>query len=130
MLGCVALLAAAQAGRPGEDGSGAMWIAPELIELIPLESRTENCALREGSPGQELVFEVIRLDERPDTARFVGDIRRPVAFEWNARTGELSIAGSAGKGMFRDVRGVPVGATALPARSCGSRTGRSATPVR
>lgn len=117
MLACVALVAAAQAGRPGEDGSGVMWIAPELLPPKPI---AEHCARRDPSVSREIVFEVIRLDDRLDTASLVGDTRRPVAFEWNAVTGELSIAGSAGNGMFPDVRGLQVGVAPLQARSCGS----------
>jgi hypothetical protein len=116
-LGCVALLAATQAGRPGEDGSGAMWIAPELIP----PKVADHCTHRAPSASREIVFELISLDDGPDTASLLGDTRRPVVFEWNAATGELSIAGSAGTRMFRDVRGTPVAASPLQARSCGSR---------
>lgn len=84
----MALVAAAQAGRPGEDGSGAMWIAPELV---PPTAIAEPCVHRGTPTGRNLVFEVIRLDDdRQMPARAGG----AVAFEWNAATGELSIAGN------------------------------------
>ena len=56
--------AAADAGRVGEDGTGAMWVAPELLE-----------ALGEG------VTQPVDLQANGR-----------VTFEWHPATGELSFA--------------------------------------
>lgn len=95
---------AADAGRVGEDGTGAMWVAPELLELVA-PARQTGCA-------GEAVVTVADLASAGRTT-----------FEWNPDTGELSF----------DARGVmPQVALpedwlpdsqvlALTTQSCGSR---------
>jgi hypothetical protein len=64
--------AAGGAGRVGEDGTGAMWVAPELLEA--LDAGLSGC-----------VHEVVIEAADPQT-------NGRVAFEWNPATGELSFA--------------------------------------
>lgn len=65
--------AAADAGRVGEDGTGAMWVAPELLEALAA-TRLSGCT-------HEVVIEAAQVQS---------DGR--VAFEWHPATGELSFA--------------------------------------
>ncbi len=62
-------LAAADAGRVGEDGTGAMWVAPELLEAV---AAAAGCA---SSVAATTCNRMAR-----------------VAFEWHPATGELSFA--------------------------------------
>ena len=64
------LFAAADAGRVGEDGTGAMWIAPELVAALP-----------HAQPGcsDEVVAQVTDLAAAGR-----------LTFEWHPATGELS----------------------------------------
>jgi hypothetical protein len=115
-LGALVLMVSTQAGRIGEDGSGAMWIAPELLAA---KTRVEPCNRRNPASTRDVVFEVIRLEDHPDSPHF--ETRQgAVAFEWNAATGELSFAGTSRGEIFPDVKGVAHRATHLEARSCGS----------
>jgi len=68
-------LTAADAGRVGEDGTGAMWVAPELLEAM--------AAI--GLPGctSEAVA-VVEFAALQTNGR--------VAFEWHPATGELSFS--------------------------------------
>jgi hypothetical protein len=118
---CVAMLATSQAGRVGEDGSGALWIAPELIKhplpVLECTQATEPQAL-------ELQFEMIEMGEDPQLPRLAAaGARRTVAFEWNAATGELSFDTdtAASAAMFRDLENPATRKSSLTARSCGSR---------
>jgi hypothetical protein len=117
MLGCVAMLAAAHAGRVGEDGSGAMWIAPELI---PPKAVGEPCVHAVRPELRDLVFEVVREGDEAEEARLVRGWPRAVAFEWNETTSELSIAESSGPPIFDDLENAAVLRSPLQARSCGS----------
>ena len=65
-------LVATDAGRVGEDGTGAMWVAPELLDAL----------------GSEVV----------GTADLQTNGR--VAFEWHPATGELSFATNGVKPAF------------------------------
>jgi len=64
--------AAADAGRVGEDGTGAMWVAPELVQVM------EEHSLPGGS------HEVVIRTDLQTNGR--------VVFEWHPETGELSFA--------------------------------------
>jgi hypothetical protein len=69
---CLGAFAATNAGRVGEDGTGAVWVAPELLELLET-ARLPGCT-------HDLVIEAdLRNDGR-------------VAFEWHPASGELSFA--------------------------------------
>jgi len=67
--------AAADAGRVGEDGTGAMWVAPELVEAMG----------EDGLPG--CMHEVVIRTDLQTNGR--------VVFEWHPETGELSFAAGA-----------------------------------
>ena len=98
----VAFLAAADAGRLGEGGTGALWIAPELVEGAP---PAESCSQRAAVQPRELVFETLQPENFD--AELPGQLalgaRGVVAFEWNAGTGELSYTTSTAAGMFSDL---------------------------
>ena len=68
----VSTLAAANAGRVGEDGTGAVWVAPELLEALNA-GRFPDC-------GHEAII-------KTDLAA-----NGRVVFEWHPATGELSFA--------------------------------------
>ncbi|HEY6124522.1 MAG TPA: hypothetical protein VIV63_07705 [Steroidobacteraceae bacterium] len=70
-LALFGLLAAADAGRVGEDGTGAMWIAPEL-----LEAASPAASVACTTPA------VVHVTDLSSAGR--------VAFEWNPATSELS----------------------------------------
>jgi hypothetical protein len=115
-ISCVAALAAAPAGRVGENGTGAMWIAPELV-AAPMPVVT--CGERSAPRSRELVFERLlpgAPQELPPAAAAGG----AVTFEWNSETGELSFASVAPSGVFDDLERGAVQA-ALSTDSCGPR---------
>jgi len=68
----LAAFAATDAGRVGEDGTGAMWVAPELLEVLN-RSRFPDCT-----------HEVVIKADLQTNGR--------VIFEWHPDTGELSFA--------------------------------------
>jgi hypothetical protein len=76
VLSLLGVLAAADAGRVGEDGAGSIWLAPELVELLEPGLGEPTCG------GSRRVQSASVSDE--------GGGVRPVSFEWNPRTGELS----------------------------------------
>jgi hypothetical protein len=117
VLGCVAMFVAAQAGRVGEDGSGAMWIASELLPKVPVG---EPCShdVRPASP--DVVFEVIHWDDAAEEARLIRGSSRAVAFDLNETTSELSLAESSATAIFGDLVDSTVVDSPLRARSCGS----------
>jgi hypothetical protein len=120
VLGCVVLLGAAQAGRVGEDGTGAMWIAPELIRSPPA---VLECGQEEAeTQALELVFETLDLgDEAADLPRLTAaGTRKTVVFDWNATTGELSFNGAVPAPVFT-AESVASRNFSLLARNCGSR---------
>jgi len=64
-------LAAADAGRVGEDGTGAMWVAPELLEALGA-AKFPGCT-------HEVVIEAADLQSNG-----------LVVFAWHPATGELT----------------------------------------
>jgi len=100
-----AALAAGNAGHPHEDGTGAVWVAPEL--LAALDARGVYSCM------QDMVIE---------SAHMQSDGR--VAFEWHPATGELSFAAAPGAEVTR-----PANPSTSPSpqilplamQSCGSR---------
>jgi len=82
LLAGIAVLAAGNAGHRHEDGTGAVWVAPEL--LAALESRGVSSCMH------DVVIEPARME---------AEVR--VGFEWHAATGELSFADAPGSGITR-----------------------------
>ena len=64
---------AEDAGRVGEDGTGAVWVAPELLDALG-EVRFPGC-------NQKVVIEAADLQSNGR-----------VVFEWRPATGELTFA--------------------------------------
>ena len=75
-MALLGLLAAAEAGRVGEDGTGAMWVAPELMDAGK-PATLLGCANRA----------VAQVADLTSAGR--------VAFEWHPATSELSFDGHA-----------------------------------
>jgi hypothetical protein len=111
------MFAAAQAGRVGEDGSGAMWIAPELVSKV---SVGEPCSHAVRPASRDVVFEVVHWGDEAEQARVIRGSSRAVAFEWNEATSELSLADSSGTAIFDDLENSAVVDSPPQARSCGS----------
>jgi hypothetical protein len=108
-LGVLSLLvafAAADAGRVGEDGTGAMWVAPELLDAI-------DGATRLGCTGNALV----QATELP--------LQGKVSFEWHPATGELTFAAAgpmpAAISSTTPPENFEPAPSTLAMRSCGSR---------
>jgi hypothetical protein len=99
---CVSALFATDAGREGESGAGALWVAPELVNVHP---DAQPCSQLADLRAPELMFEVLdpdRIDaDRPQL--LVSATREVVTFEWNATTGELSYIATAPTRMFSDL---------------------------
>ena len=64
---------AEDAGRAGEDGTGAMWVAPELLDALG--------AVRLPACNHKVVIEAADLQSNGR-----------VVFEWHPATGELTFA--------------------------------------
>jgi len=82
-----------------ESGTGAMWIAPELVAR-PLS--VDTCAHSGSAYRRELVFETLDANEiDPDLPRMIASAKREaVDFEWNAATGELSFSATDNSAVF------------------------------
>ena len=109
---------AADAGRVHENGTGAMWIAPELL---PVPAQALTCAQLAALKQRELVFET--LDTRNIDAELPlltsPATREVVNFEWHAATGELSFDTHSDSAVFSDLASAQASSDSLP--SCGSR---------
>jgi hypothetical protein len=96
-----ALAIASVAGREGEDGTGAMWIAPELAALTSPRSGTA-CHLPARGRSVALSFELLKMD--PDSAPYLAEFTTPqVDFDWNPATGELHYRAASGSRVFSDL---------------------------
>jgi len=117
LFAVAALFASALAGRVGEDGTGAMWIAPELVQAAdPLAS---HCSLPANARAVELRFELLDPGDIALHSRKVStDSLEIVDFDWNPATSELTYRASAGSQVFADLA-LPV--TETTAANCGSR---------
>jgi hypothetical protein len=106
------------AGRVSESGTGAMWVAPELVATHagPAQPCAQSAALR----AKSLVFETIERGASFDEARLASAAREVVSFEWNPATGELSFSTSAPTGVFKDLAASSP-AYLRSAPNCGSR---------
>jgi hypothetical protein len=117
----VVLAVAANAGHENENGTGAMWIAPELVavQAPPAASACSQSALPQ--PAQ-LRFEMLDpADIEEHLARPPVSTRAVVDFEWNAASGELSFQSSSGSTVFSDLA-PPSDASGVSVQAnCGSR---------
>ena len=116
----VALSAAALAGREGEDGTGSMWIAPELVaKSAPF---TAGCSLPTRTRNVELRFEMLDprdIDSHSPQLSLQDAQREIVKFDWNPATSQLTYRSAAGSNVFSDLA-LPSDGGPAPA-SCGSR---------
>lgn len=127
-IGLLLLVAfrATDAGRAHESGTGAMWIAPELVgpELTGKTLPAQTCSHSAALAAREVVFETLDADAEAidaDLPRLLASgAREVVRFEWNAATGELGFNTQAGTTVFRDLASSSH-ASSVPIRSCGSR---------
>jgi hypothetical protein len=116
----LATIVSPQAGRIGEGGAGAVWIAPELVATRPVPT-AQPCMQTAALRTRTLVFETLEPDEGGiDEGALLTASREVVSFEWNPATGELSYDTSATTGMFSDLAASSPAALRA-ARSCGSR---------
>ncbi len=120
----MALLALAvmttDAGRDSENGTGAMWVAPELVASSP--ALVETCSQRTGQ-RPDLVFEILEPDNiEAELPRLLAmSAREVVDFEWHSATGELTFRTTAPTAVFSDLE-FPAGrASAHQAAWCESR---------
>ena len=112
-----AALIATDAGRPGESGTGAMWIAPELV-AAPASGLP--CSQVASLSGREVVFEILEPGADADPRLLAAASREMVDFEWDPSTGELAFHTTSTSAVFNDlVSTVPASAGIRP--SCGSR---------
>lgn len=118
IMAAAGLLVAPLAGRVGEDGSGAMWIAPELLRTVP----AQTCARGMDEQRSALVFEYLEPEnaEREALRQMAATSRNGLPLDWNPVTRELELAGSHHTGMFGDVERAAAERSFLLARSCGS----------
>jgi hypothetical protein len=89
-------LGAADAGFRGEDGSGMVWVAAEL--LAP-DGGDPGCRIEPLPQKAALHFETVESsDEYTAEAAetMAGGTSSMVSFEWNAATGELSFTADSG----------------------------------
>ena len=114
LFASVAMLAASAAGRVGEDGSGAMWIAPELVPRAPVAL---ECSQPSGASNNDLVFEIIIADGQDEPR--LGAISGNNVFDWNPETGELVFTGVSPADVFGGLESRAASYSAASARSCG-----------
>ena len=113
-----ALAAAADAGWPGENGTGALWIAADLVES-PAPSPSQTCARTAAVARRELVFETIELEAEEMAAVPDAVAREVVDFDWNPTTGELGFRATARTAVFSDLVSWTPASFATPP-NCGS----------
>lgn len=101
-LAFLGAVVATDAGRLGEDGTGAIRVAPELLGVLN-DARITGCT-------HEVVIEAADLETNGR-----------VAFEWHPATGELSFAADTRKTEFKFPADAPAQALAPAMQSCGSR---------
>lgn len=117
-LALLAALGAPDAGRDDENGTGALWVAPELVAAA--SHLVQPCGQSAAFHARELVFETLDPGERDDPPAPAAAGREMVRFEWNPATGELSYDTSAPSGVFSDLA-TSSRISARHSRSCGSR---------
>ena len=113
----------ADAGRVSESGTGAMWIAPEIVSSgIKTPTLAQSCNQESRARARELVFETLAPEDiDAELPRLMAEASHEVVdFQWNPATSELSFDTSAPPAVFSDLAHL-AGASAGPAASCGSR---------
>jgi hypothetical protein len=114
-------LGATDAGFRGEDGSGMVWVAAEL--LAP-DGGDPGCRVEPLPQKAALHFETVDPSDE-DTAEaaetMAGGAGGMVNFEWNAATGELSFTADAGIAALTLPEDFVNVASAQSIRSCGPR---------
>ena len=111
------LLVAGNAGRVGEPGAEALWIAPELVAAT---ATAEKCS-RPVTITRDLVFETLDPADIDDLPRHLSfGAREVVDFSWDPHTSQLSYSTTAASTVFSDLAAASV-ATDSPHRSCESR---------
>jgi hypothetical protein len=117
----VVLAAAATAGHENENGTGAMWIAPELV-AVQAPPAGSTCSQSAVSQRAQLRFEMLDpADIEEHLATPPARTRAVVGFEWDAVSGELSFRSSTGSAVFNDLA-LPSDASGVLAQAhCGSR---------
>lgn len=111
---------AVDAGRVGESGSGAVWIAPELLATAP--PAATPCSQKTSLQPRGLVFETIEAGEvdAQQARELTAAAREMVRFEWDPATSELRYDTTATTAVFSDL--VPSSpASAHRGRTCVSR---------
>jgi len=93
---------ATDAGRVGEDGTGAMWVAPELLDALDQGGRPD-C-------NHEVVIEAADLEANGR-----------VVFEWHPATGELTFATNKERPELTLPEEVSPEPVSSPIESCESR---------
>lgn len=116
---CFVALHAEQAGREGESGTGALWIAPELVAGA---SPALPCGQAASLARRDLVFETLDpADLDTELPRLLAaGTREVVDFTWNPATSELSFTTTAPTAVFSDLA-LPGQASGANSRNCGSR---------
>ncbi|HEX6636868.1 MAG TPA: hypothetical protein VF033_04350 [Steroidobacteraceae bacterium] len=99
----IAAFMAVDAGRVGESGSGAMWIAPEFVSAARISSTP--CGQTASLEPRELVFETIEPGEfdAREARELTAAAREIVRFEWNPATSELRYDTAAPTAVFSDL---------------------------
>jgi hypothetical protein len=93
----------------GEDGSGAMWIAPELVRSAP---SVRECSQAGYAVALPLTFE--KLDW--SAAETMVETPRGAIFAWNPATGELGFTGTIPASVFTDLEVVALAGGLLDGR--------------
>lgn len=114
-----ATLTATNAGRDGENGTGAMWIAPELVAD---SFQVQTCSQQAGQRS-DLVFETLQPEDiDTEMPRMMATAAREVVdFEWNAASGELGFSTTAPSAVFSDLEYPTSRDSPRQGPSCGSR---------
>jgi hypothetical protein len=120
-LALLAVLSAPDAGRDGESGTGAMWIAPELAGAATPTAQAQPCSQSIALHARELLFETIGPGEGRASPLLAHASREMVRFEWNPATGELSYDTDAPTGVFSDLAASSRLSDHPAPSSCGSR---------
>lgn len=109
----LATLVATDAGRVGESGTGAMWIAPELVRVAAPAAMA--CSQPANLRAREIVFEIIEPGDSAPAALAAAS-REVVRFEWHPESGELVYDTAARTAVFSDV--LPTHSAAIETTSC------------
>jgi hypothetical protein len=109
-----ALSIATAAGRVGENGTGAAWIAPELLRA----STATPCTQHSRPQPVELRFERLDPDDIDSHAMPAESGRNAVSFHWNPSSSELTYRAGAASDVFSDLA-LPSAAPAAHPEHCG-----------